>query len=169
MYEKRPYFHIDPPHSNIKYEHINLEDFTGNSNAIYDCLQKKYNHYPLTDDAYAALHDIGTIGKKVEVAGKVLLIAGIALDALELGLTIQEDLTDEDKKLGKKTTSTAVSIAGSWTGGLAGAKLGALLGAATGPLAPAAIPILSLAFGIVGAYGGSKIGEWVIDVTQADS
>jgi ATP-dependent protease HslVU (ClpYQ) peptidase subunit len=46
----------------------------------------------------------------------VLLVAGAALDALELYQTIEDDLHDADRKLVKKTLSTAVGIGGSWAG-----------------------------------------------------
>ena len=54
--------------------------------------------------------------KVVKIAGRILLVAGLALDALEIGLTIYDDLHDADGKLGKKTLSTIVSIGGSWGG-----------------------------------------------------
>ena len=95
----------------------------------------------------------------------MLLVAGIALDALELGTTIEADLTDADRKLGKKTLSTAVGIGGSWAGAALGAKLGALAGAATGPVAPIAIPVLSIVGGIGGALGGDALGRYIVDIT----
>jgi|GEM_PF-1353299 len=142
------YFRVDPPHIKtngavqngyyrgtrrpINYNHVNI-DFGKNPTEFQAWLQKQYNHYPLDDNAYNAVKDLEGFGKKVRVAGKVLLVAGIALDALELGTTIEADLTDADRKLGKKTLSTAVGIGGSWAGAALGAKLGALAGAATGP------------------------------------
>lgn len=125
------YFRIDPPHIKtsgavqngyyrgtqkpINYNHINI-NFGANSTEFQVWLQKQYNHYLLRDDAYAALKDLKATGKKVRVAGKILLVAGIALDALELGTTIDADLKDADRKLGKKTLSTAPSIGGAFGG-----------------------------------------------------
>lgn len=103
------------------------------SNAIYDYIRNRYNHYPLTDGAYNALKDLKDTGKKVRIAGKVLLVAGVFLDALELYLAVDLDLKDADRKLGETTSSTVFSIAGRWGGGFAGAKFGAAFGAMTGP------------------------------------
>ena len=174
-----PYIRIDPKptgtetawihgaKTKIDYPHINI-DKVSDSNWIYDQLQNRFNHYELSDDAYNALKDLKSFGKKVRVAGKVLLVAGIALDALELGTTIDGDLKDADRKLGKKTLSTAASIGGSWAGAALGAKLGALAGAATGPAAPIAVPVLGLIGGIGGAFGGDALGKWIVDITCAE-
>ena len=174
------YFRVDPPHIKtngavqngyyrgtrrpINYNHVNI-DFGENPTEFQAWFQKQYNHYPLDDNAYNAVKDLEGFGKKVRVAGKVLLVAGIALDALELGTTIDADLKDADRKLGKKTLSTAVGIGGSWAGAALGAKLGALAGAATGPAAPIAVPVLSLVGGIGGALGGDALGRYVVDIT----
>ena len=138
------------------------------SNWLYDLIQKNYNHYPLSDDAYNVLKDLKSTGKKVRIAGRVLLIAGVALDALELGVAINDDLHDADRKLGKTTASTAASIGGRWAGGAVGAQAGAAIGAMTGPLAPIAIPILSVIGGISGTFGGDKLASWVVDITYAE-
>ena len=138
------------------------------SNALYDFIRARYNHYPLTDTAYDILKDLENTGKKVRIAGKVLLVAGIALDALELGLAVDSDLKDADRKLGKTTASTAASIGGRWMGAAAGAKAGAALGAMTGPAAPIAIPILSIAGGIGGSFAGDYLAKWVVDITYVE-
>lgn len=95
-------------------------------------------------------------------------MAGTALDVLELGLAVNEDLHDADKKLGKTALSSAVSIGGRWAGAAAGAKLGALAGGLTGPAALVAIPVLSLVGGIAGSFGGDKTGQWIVDITVAE-
>ena len=175
---KRRYVRFDPSHDGgagwyrgvrkpIDYKHINIEKVS-NGNKLYDIIQKRYNHYPLDDRAYNALKDLKSTGKKVRIAGKVLLVGGLVLDVLELGLAVNADLKDADRKLGKATVSTAVSIGGSWTGAALFAKGGALLGAATGPLAPAAIPILSLAGGVLGAFSGSRLAKYVVDITYVE-
>lgn len=174
------YFRFDPPHISpkgvpqngyfrgikrpINYNHVNI-NFGESPTAFQAWLQKQYNHYPLSDGAYDALKDLKATGKKVRIAGKVLLVAGIALDALELETTIDADLKDANRKIGKKTYSTAASIGGSWAGAALGAKFGALAGAATGPAAPVAVPILSLVGGIGGAFGGDALGRYIVDIT----
>ena len=108
----RPYIHIDESHNSgtvffrgvkrkMDYPHLNFDDVP-ESNALYDWLQKEYNHYPLSDDAYNTLKNLESTGKIVRKAGKALLVAGVALDALELGLAIHDDLHDADKKLEKQ-------------------------------------------------------------------
>lgn len=175
---EHPYIHFDPPHGggkgfyrgvkqSINYNHINVDPMP-DSNALYDFIRARYNHYPLTDTAYDVLKDLESTGKKVRIAGKVLLVAGIALDTLELGLAVDSDLKDADRKLGKTTASTAASIGGRWVGAAAGAKAGAALGALTGPAAPIAIPILSIAGGIGGSFAGDYLAKWVVDITYVE-
>jgi len=177
-YGKYPYIRIDPPHPGqtggfrgevkpIDYNHINFGGVE-NSNRVYEWIRKKYNHYPLDDRAYNALKDLPTAGKKVRIAGKVLLVAGVALDVLELGLAVNADLKDADKKLGKTTVSTAVSIGSAWAGAALFAKGGMALGAATGPAAPIVTPILTLVGGAVGAITFSRLGKYVVDITYVE-
>jgi len=172
------YIRIDPPHPGqtggfrgvvrpIDYNHINFGDVE-NSNRVYEWIQKRYNHYPLDDRAYNALKDLPTAGKKVRIAGKVLLVAGVALDVLELGLAVNADLKDADKKLGKTTVSTAVSIGSAWAGAALFAKGGMAIGAATGPAAPIVTPILTLVGGVVGAISFSRLGKYVVDISHVE-
>ena len=178
VYNGHPYIRFDPSHHGqsgwfrgskqpIDYSHVNFDKMP-NSNWLYDQIQSRYNHYPLSDDAYNVLKDLKSTGKKVRIAGKVLLVAGVVLDILELGIAINEDLNDADGKLGGTTASTVASIGGSWAGGALGAKSSALLGTLAGPAAPIAIPILSIAGGIGGAFGGDKLAQWVVDITVAE-
>lgn len=179
MIGKHPYIRFDPVpkgtetawvrglKTTIDYPHVNF-DPVSNSNFLYDYIQKQYNHYPLTDDAYNILKDLEGTGKKVRVAGKVLLVAGIVLDALELGLAVDADLNDADRKLGKTTVSAAVSIGGRWAGASVGAKFGAALGAMTGPAAPVTISILSIMGGIGGSFAGDYLAKWVVDITYVE-
>ena len=178
VYDKNPYIRIDSPHPGrtggfrgevrpINYNHINFGNVK-NSNRVYEWIQKRYNHYPLDDRAYNALKDLPTAGKKVRIAGKVLLVAGVALDVLELGLAVNADLKDADRKLGKTTLSTAVSIGSSWAGAALFAKGAMALGAATGPAAPVVTPILTLVGGVVGAISFSRLGEYVVDITYVE-
>lgn len=176
---RHPYIRFDPPHPGrtgsfrgkpkaIDYNHVNLDKMQ-DTTRIYEVLRQRYNHYPLNDTAYNALKDLKSTGKKVRIAGKVLLIAGAVLDAVELCLAIDSDLKDADRKLGKTTASTAASIVGSWSLGIGGAEFGAYLGALTGPAAPIAIPILSLAGGVIGSWGGDKLGKLVVDITCVEN
>ncbi|MPN09814.1 hypothetical protein SDC9_157106 [bioreactor metagenome] len=122
-----PYIRIDPKpngtetvwirgtKTKVDYPHINFDEMP-HSNSLYDQIQSRFNHYQLSDDAYNAVKDLKSAGKKVRVAGKELLVAGIALDALELGTMIDADLKDADRKIGKKTLSTAVGIGGAFGG-----------------------------------------------------
>lgn len=178
MLGKHPYIHFDLPHGGgngffrgvskpIDYNHVNI-DPVPDSNMLYEYLRKQFNHYPLTDDTYNLLKDLEATGKKVKIAGKVLLVAGVALDALELGMAVNADLKDADRKLGKTTVSTAVSIGGRWVGAAAGAKAGAVLGAMAGPAAPIAIPVLSIVGGIGGSFAGNYLAKWVVDITYVE-
>ncbi len=102
----------------------------------------------------------------------MLLVAGAALDALELANAIDDDLHDADGKIGKSTYTPAASIGGSWVGGALGAKGGALAGAAIGtailPGIGTAIGGIAggLILGVAGSYAGSSLGKWVIDITE---
>lgn len=174
--DKYRYIHFDPPHNGlhlkvngkripIDFYHINLEEKLVGHDALYDRLFEKYNHFPISDKAYDILSHMDKPQKVVRIGGKILLVCGIALDALELGKAIVEDLHDADKKLGRRTMSTAASIGGQWGGAALGAKLGAALGASTTIYAPVTVPILSLAGGIAGSFAGDTLAKWVVDIT----
>ena len=178
VYDKNPYIRIDAPHPGktggfrgevkpIDYNHINFGNVK-NSNRVYEWIQKRYNHYPLDDRAYNALKDLPTAGKKVRIAGRVLLVAGVALDVLELGLAVNADLKDADKKLGKTTVSTAVSIGSAWVAAAAIAKGAVALGAVTGPAAPIVIPVLTLVGGTVGAIFASRLSKYIVNITYVE-
>ncbi len=175
MMGPRPYIHFDPPHGggkggfrgtkrSINYYHINL-DTIKNAPGIYQWLSYRYNHYPISEDAYNILKNLEKTGKVVRIAGKVLLIAGAVLDAVEIGSAMYTDLNDADGKLGKTTASAIAEVGGSWGGAFLGAKLGALAGTFAGPAAPVAVPVLGIIGGIAGAVGGSSLAEWVVDIT----
>ena len=111
------------------------------------------------------------VGKVVHKSGRVLLVADVLLDTLELGNTILSDLQDADKKIGKKTGIKTVEIGGRWAGAAIGAKAGAMAGASIGTaMAPgigtaiggASIGIVG---GIIGAAGGEKFVDWIFDIT----
>ena len=108
------------------------------------------------------------ISKVVRIAGRVLLVAGAALDALGLCDVIDGDLHDAHQKIGKKTYSTAASIGGSWAGGALGAKGGALAGAAIGTaiLPGLGTAVGGIAGGLILGVAGSSLRKWVIDITD---
>lgn len=101
----------------------------------------------------------------MRIAGRILLVADIALDVLELGIAVDADLEDADQKLGKKTLLNVASIGGSWVGAALGAQLGAVAGAAAGPAAPIVIPVLGLLGGVAGSFAGDALTQWVVDIT----
>lgn len=177
---KLQYFRVESPHITpngitqngwfrgkrlpINYNHINI-DFGKNPTAFESWVKQQYDHYPLSDDAYSALKDLKQLGKKVRIAGKVLLVGGVVLDALELGKAIEADLKDADKKLGYTTIETTASIGGRWAGGAIGAKIGAGIGLMAGPFAPVVVPVLAVVGGGLGAWGGDEFAKWVVDIT----
>jgi phage tail tape-measure protein len=95
---------------------------------------------------------------------------GSALDVIELGTTIYEDVKDANNFPEKGTVSTAVEIGGRWTGSVLGAQKGAAVGAVIG----SAFPVVGTAVGgavggVLGGIGGSYLGGWigecVVDIT----
>ena len=161
--------------------HINTVEGKSIKNGLYKPsseLQKyainKLNHKTIDDRTYRILKDFDRHAKKIRIAGKVMAVTGTALDVLEIVQTIHIDTHDADRKLGKTTYSTLASIGGSWSLGALGAKGGAMLGASIGT---AVLPgvgtavggaVGGLVLGIVGSYSGSKLGEYVIDITMTE-
>ena len=135
-------------------------------------LAKRLDHAEISKEIYDVLKDFQTSAKKVRIAGRVLLVAGSVLDALELCSTIDDDLHDADRKIGKKTYSSAAEIGGSWAGSALGAKGGAWAGAAIGtavlPGVGTAVGGIAggLVLGVVGSFAESSLGKWVIDITE---
>ena len=105
---------------------------------------------------------------------KLFLVAGIVMDAYDVGTTIYEDYNDEDGTWGKKSTKKVAEVAGSWAGAAAGAKLGAMAGASLGTVAAPGIGtavggfVLGLIGGIAGAIGGEAFCSWVVDITMVE-
>lgn len=50
----------------------------------------------------ALVNNLNKYAKVIKIGNKIMLASSIVLDLIELGLVIQEDLTDADKKIGKK-------------------------------------------------------------------
>lgn len=156
---------------NPSYYHINV-DTLPNTSLWQRRLASELDHAEISKEAYDILKDFQHSAKVVRIAGRLLLVAGAALDALELCNVIDEDLHDADQKIGKKTYTAVASIGGSWAGSALGAKGGAFAGAAIGT---AILPGLGTAvggitggliLGIAGSYAGSSLGKWVVDITN---
>lgn len=168
-----PLFNADlhPYHGNPSYCHMNVRTLP-DASLWQKNLAEQLDHAQIPKCAYDVLKDFEHSAKVVKVAGRVLLVAGAALDVLELCNTIDDDLHDADRKIGKKTYTTVVSIGGSWAGGALGAKGGALAGAAIGSAILPGIGtavggvVGGLVLGITGSYVGSSLGEWIIDITE---
>lgn len=173
-------FRVDEPHGSFNYPHINTVEGRSIKSGKYNPSEfqranlNALNHTEISDDAYRVLKDFGGVAKKVRVAGKILLVAGAALDALELYQTIEGDLHDADRKIGKETYAAVAGIGGSWGLGALGAKGGAAAGAAIGtaimPGVGTAIggAVGGLVLGIAGSYGGDALGRWVVDITVTE-
>lgn len=189
MLTGKHYVRVDPPHIRrngsaqmgtyrgqrlpINYDHLNL-DLPDNPNRIQQKIQYYYNHYPLSDDAYKVLHDLGKTGEIIRQGGRYILVAGAVLDALKLISAIQEDTKDTSSKFAQHTISTAMTIGGSWGGAALGGKLGAMGGSYIGTMIYPGIgtaiggAVGGLVLGIVGAFGGEAFADWVVDVTYAE-
>lgn len=161
-------FRLDKPHirdgKKLGY-HINYD---GNAPKF---IAEYIDHMEISEAMYLKLRNFEKVGKVVHKGGRVLLVAGVLLDTLELGNTIVNDLQDVDKKIGKKTGIKAVEIGGRWAGAAIGAKVGAMAGAGIGSFIPGpgtAVggALLGLGGGIAGAIGGEKFVDWILDITD---
>ena len=164
---------VHPYHGIANYYHINAHALP-DAPAWQVSLAENLNHTEITKEAYDLLKNFDNAGKVVQIGGRVLLIAGVALDALELCSTIDDDLHDADEKIGKKTYSSIASIGGRWTGGALGAKGGAMLGATIGTaILPGLGTVIGgavggIVLGVAGSFGGSALGRWVVDITAVE-
>ena len=137
-------------------------------NVEFDVPQKYqkffYNHKEISESTYLKLKNFKDVAKPIRIAGKVLLVMGIALDAIELGTAIYDDVKDADNFIEKRTVSTAVEIGSRWTGSVLGAQKGAAVGAAIG----SAFPVVGTAVGgaiggVIGGVGGAYLGGWIVE------
>ena len=158
---KQRAFMLDRPH----YENGLPLDYHMNMEMDVPKRLKKYfyNHKPITEEAYLKLKNFQKIAKPVRMGGRVLLVSGVALDALELYKAIEKDGITS-----KSAISTSASIGGRWAGATLLDKLGATAGGLTGPYALVAIPVLGLVGGIVGSIGGDALAKWIVDITWAE-
>ena len=153
-------FRPDIPHGKFSNTHINTVEGISLKHGQYvpsSELQRttlnSLNHKEISDDAYRVLKDFDDTAKKVRIGARVLLVFGAASEAWELSQTIESDLHDADRKIGKKTYSRVASVAGSWSLSALGAKGGAMAGAAIGT---AIMPGVGTAIG--GVVGGITLG-----------
>lgn len=168
-----PLFRADlhPYKGNSNYYHVNV-DTLPDAPVHQQNLAKRLDHAEISKEAYDVLKDFQTSAKKVRIAGRVLLVAGSVLDVLELCSTIDDDLHDADRKIGKKTYSSAAEIGGSWAGSALGTKGGAWAGAAIGTAVLPGVGTAAggiaggLVLGVAGSFAGSSLGKWVVDMTE---
>lgn len=153
------------------FPHINVEAVRGAPDwqkAIVDSL----DHRELSKGTYDILKNFDNTAKIIKAGSRVLLVAGVVVDAIELGSALQSDLNDADQKLGKTTARASISIIGSWGGGALGAKAGAYVGAGIGTAILPGVGTLvggvvgGLILGVAGSAAGSALGEWVVDITD---
>ena len=174
-------FRPDTPHNGFPYTHINAVEGrsikTGQyvpSSELQISNLNSINHKEISEDAYRVLKDFDGTAKKVRIGARVLLVIGAALEALELYQTVESDLHDADRKIGKKTYSHVASIVGSWSLSAflsaKGAAAGAALGTAIMPGVGTAVGgvVGSVTLGLVGSFGGSSLGKWIVDITATE-
>jgi hypothetical protein len=98
---------------------------------------------------------IDDIGKAAKFGGPAL---GIATTVFDMAMA------DTGRDACIALVAGAVGGGGGWAGAEAGVLTGAALGTIGGPLAVVGVPVLAIAFGAVGGYGGAKLGKFVGDV-----
>ena len=170
-------FRADIPDNAHPFYHINTVEGRSIKDGKYVPTSRqlehlnKWNHTQISDDTYKLLKNFDGVAKKVRIGGTVLLVAGEALDIIELCKTIEPQLQSADRKLDKKTWSSIASIGGSWIFSAVGSKAGATAGAAIGtaimPGVGTAIGGVtgSIILGTLGSMGGDWLGRWVVDIT----
>ena len=112
--------------------------------------------------------------KKIRISARVLLIPGVAWEVFDLSQTIETDLHDADRKIGKTTYSHVASIVGNWSlsaflsakGAAAGAAIGTAIMPGVGTAVGGVVGGMTL--GLAGSFGGSALGKWVVDITVAE-
>ena len=116
----------------------------------------------------------GAIRKAAKVGGKALTIVS---DVYDITAAVSADLTDSDKKIGKKTAAAVGGAASSAVFGALGAAAFSILAAgAAGALMGSVIPgpgtivgfIGGLVGGMIGAAAGEEFSDWVINQIDWD-
>lgn len=174
-------FRPDTPHGSFSFTHINTVEGSSIKHGQYvpsSELQRtalnSLNHKKIPEGVYRVLKDFDGTAKKIRIGARVLLVIGAALEALELYQTIESDLHDADRKIGKKTYSHVASIVGSWSlsaflsakGAAAGAAIGTAIMPGVGTAVGGVVGGMTL--GLAGSFGGSALGKWVIDITVTE-
>lgn len=103
-------FRPDTPHNGFPYTHINAVEGRSIKSGQYVPSSESQlanlnsiNHKEISERTYNFLKDFDGTAKKVRIGARVLLVIGAVLEALELYQTIESDLHDADRKIGKKT------------------------------------------------------------------
>ena len=134
--------------------------------------QKKYSdnnnlHIHAPESAIEKVKLLKTANNILDATGKVMFWVGNAYDAARIGVTIYDDIVDDNTQIDKKTVSTVSDVGGSWAGSALGASLGAKAGAAIGSLifpGPGTAiggALGSAIGGAIGAYCGGKGASWI--------
>lgn len=95
---------------------------------------------------------ISRVGK---VAGRGLIVVGIAVDAYRISKAYEAD----GGRVGQQTLETAGSAAGGLAGALAGAEIGATIGMIGGPVG---VVVGGLVGGLIGGLAGSSAGQSLV-------
>lgn len=100
--------------------------------------------------------------KAAKVGGKALTIIGYIGDAADIEKAVRTDLSDSDKRLGKKTATAVGGVASSALFSYIGTALGtALVVGAAGALSGSIVPGAGTAVGFIGGFIGGLIGAAV--------
>lgn len=171
----------DTPHNGFPYTHINAVEGKSIKSGQYVPSSESQlanlnsiNHKGISEKAYNILKDFDSIAKKIRISARVLLIPGVAWEVFDLSQTIETDLHDADRKIGKTTYSHVASIVGNWSlsaflsakGAAAGAAIGTAIMPGVGTAVGGVVGGMTL--GLAGSFGGSALGKWVVDITVAE-
>ncbi len=113
-----------------------------------------------------------------KAGGKALAVVGKVIDAVNIATAVKADLSDSDKRLGKKKTAAAVggAAASAFFGYLGAAAISILAAGAAGALAGSILPgpgtivgfIGGLVGGMIGAAAGEEFSDWIINQIDWD-
>ncbi len=145
-------FRVDKPHGPFdQHYHMNPRHYGASV---------KGEHFPISNNTLKLAQGADEAFKIAKAGGKALAVIGIAMDAYDIATAVSADLTDSDKRLGKKTAAAVGGAAFSWAGAAAGAALGASLGSALPGIGTA---IGGLVGGFIGGIGGSLGGRALVE------
>jgi hypothetical protein len=116
---------------------------------------------------YFLTQAVETTAKIAKGANKVLLPVAIAMDTVQAGMAVYDDVNHGTSR---NTVESAISIAGGWVGGNAGAYGGAALGTAVfagvGTIVGGIVG--GVAGGIAGGLGASTVTDAIADAAEYD-